>query len=575
MVNFKNNLCFILILFSYISTGEYMKGIYLIKPINKYKKSSKKFSFSQISSKNFNIYVLLFDSYIRMIPIESDIYNIEIKLVNKKLTLDNENNLKLISEISDIYGDNIFWKIIKINDDEYLIQNNSTKNFLEANSYRINCTKDISDIVVNKDYQNISDNFKFKFIKLYEEPEINEEYLKYIDEEPVDVVIKYIDLSDKTLNREGIHQIPKDEEHEELRYSVRSVFENIPWFRKIFIVMPNENVKYFKPIEDIKDRIAYVKDKDVIGFDTASNLNFHLRLWNLAKFNVSDNIILMDDDCFIGKPIKKSDFFYYDEEQKKVLPNIVSNEFKELNKEFIYKEYNNYFSLKDKINPHTSNGWHLQSYTSFKLLLDNYPQPLIDAGFTHNAISLNIQDVKEIYDLIQEKYQYANEILNSKERTVYDIQFQTLYNSYALNIKKRKAHPIPRKFIDLNQLKKRIDLDVELFVINTSGENNYSSVDFKNLKKILEYKFVNPTEYEINTNISFLFLIFYKIKKIIIQKNNLRIFLIILINIFIIIILKKILKIICNMKSVERTRRSHKIKHKMYRSDEYYYLKNY
>ena len=115
--------------------------------------------------------------------------------------------------------------------------------------------------------------------------------MKYIDEEPVDVVIKYIDLSDKTLNREGIHQILKDEDHEELRYSVRSIFENIPWFRKIFIVMPNEKVKYFKPIEEIKDRIVYIKDKDVIGFDTASNRAFLFRLWNMTQFNVSDNIL--------------------------------------------------------------------------------------------------------------------------------------------------------------------------------------------------------------------------------------------------------------------------------------------
>ena len=169
--------------------------------------------------------------------------------------------------------------------------------------------------------------------------------MKYIEEEPVDVVIKYTDLSDKTLNREGIHQIPKDEDPEELRFSVRSIFENIPWFRKIFIVMPNEKVKYFKPVEEIKDRIVYVKDKDVIGFDTASNPCFLYRLWNMTKFNVSDNIILMDDDYFIGKPIKKSDFFYYDEEQKKVLLNIVSDRFKEIKKILFIVNTNTIFQI--------------------------------------------------------------------------------------------------------------------------------------------------------------------------------------------------------------------------------------
>ena len=35
----------------------------------------------------------------------------------------------------------------------------------------------------------------------------------------------------------------------------------------------------------------------------------------------------MDDDYFIGKPLKKSDFFYYDENEKKVFPLIINTSF--------------------------------------------------------------------------------------------------------------------------------------------------------------------------------------------------------------------------------------------------------
>ena len=83
--------------------------------------------------------------------------------------------------------------------------------------------------------------------------------------------------------------------------------------------MPNDKVKYFKSPKEIKERIVYVKDKDVIGFDTASNPAFHFRLWNLSQFNVSENIILMDDDYFIGKPVKKSDFFYLPGDNREAL----------------------------------------------------------------------------------------------------------------------------------------------------------------------------------------------------------------------------------------------------------------
>ena len=34
--------------------------------------------------------------------------------------------------------------------------------------------------------------------------------------------------------------------------------------------MPNEKVKFFKPYDEIKEKIVYVKDKDLVGFDSAS-----------------------------------------------------------------------------------------------------------------------------------------------------------------------------------------------------------------------------------------------------------------------------------------------------------------
>ena len=149
------------------------------------------------------------------------------------------------------------------------------KKFIEFQEQEINniypgCSKSLIDITNNNTIQlnDVQNYFKFSFFKLYEEVEIKDEHIKLIDAEPVDVVIKYIDLTDTTLNREGIVQKKKDVDNEELKYSVRSILENIPWIRKIFILMPNEKVKYFKEPEEIKDKIVYVKDKDVLGFDS-------------------------------------------------------------------------------------------------------------------------------------------------------------------------------------------------------------------------------------------------------------------------------------------------------------------
>ena len=186
-----------------------------------------------------------------------------------------------------------------------------------------------------------------------------------------------------------------------------------------------------------------------------------------------------------------------------MLPSIVSDEFSELKRDDILKEYNKYYSQKDFIDPHTSNGWKLHTLSAYKLIIDNFRSPLINAGFTHNAISLNVNDIKEVFELIKNKYQYPNETLYSKTRDILSIQSQTLFNAYSLNIKKRKVNIIPRIFYDLKDLRNIKNIDIELFVINTSGDNVYNKSDYERIKLFLELKFNKSTPYEIipvNTN---------------------------------------------------------------------------
>ena len=43
----------------------------------------------------------------------------------------------------------------------------------------------------------------------------------------------------------------------------------------------------------------------------------------------------MDDDCFIGKPLKKSEFFY--EEKGKIYPALITGDYYELSKSHLEK----------------------------------------------------------------------------------------------------------------------------------------------------------------------------------------------------------------------------------------------
>ena len=393
----------------------------------------------------------------------------------------------------------IKWNIIKLKDNKFLIQNVFSKNFLELVTLKTSFFKYYNPICSNNissdNYNNASDAFKFSFLKLFEEVELKPEHIEIIEKEPIDVLIKYIDLSDKTLNREGIIHIKKDEEHGEIRYCVRSILENIPWIRKIFILMPNERVKYFKPIEEISDKFVYVKDKDFLGFESENSNVFQYNLYKMSNFGLSENFILMDDDYFIGKPIKKTDFFYYDEQQKKVLPSLINDYFYEINENNIKRQYYYFKYNKENINVHSSIGFRMFRITAYKLMIDNFKPPLINAEFTHNAIPLNLNDMKEIYDLIIQKYEDINKTLNSLKRTPYDIQTQLLSSLYLLNIKKRKVKRIPYAYYDIKDLKNQ-KVDEELFVINTSGNRLYRDKEYKFAKLFLEKRFNKPTKYE-------------------------------------------------------------------------------
>ena len=193
--------------------------------------------------------------------------------------------------------------------------------------------------------------------------------------------------------------------------------------------MPNEKVSYFKEINEIHEKIVYVKDKDLIGFDSSSSLVFQFRYWKMKDFNMSDNFISMDDDYFIGKPLNKSDLFYV--KDKKVVPLIITSQFltfyKEEVKRKIYYYKNN---IKRSKNEQTFDEFQYTKQLTYSFIMEVLSKKrIIVPKFTHNAIPTNIYDIKEIYDLIYES-KYKNTTLYSKYRHIDSLQFQTLILVY-------------------------------------------------------------------------------------------------------------------------------------------------
>ena len=393
---------------------------------------------------------------------ENQTYHIITKKGRRKLGVTtNGHVLMVINKNDKTLKTTVEWNIFKIDEDQYVIQNNKTLNFLEINNNFIQCTNKLA-LPINEHKSEINNVFKFKFVRIYEEVEFTPQQLEIIEKEPIDVVIKYIDLSDKTLKRDGIKQIQKDEDNEEMRYSIRSILKYIPWVRKIFIVMPNEKVRYFKPYDEIKEKILYVKDKDLLGHESANIYAFTFNLFRLEKFGLSENFIYFDDDFFVGKELKKSNFFYYDENEKRVVPSLLNIDFNELNKTFVLERYNKIFLKKDELPPQCFMAWLLSLYSTEKFFIDHYKDmKIINPTPSHNAISYNVKDLKEIYDLVVNNYQYANE------------------------------NVIPMNLLKLNYMQ------TELFAINIGGDRVYTEEEYKKQTQLMKLRFPTPTPYEI------------------------------------------------------------------------------
>ena len=473
------------------------KGIYRIDTYKKRLSLSYKYN-KLILSKNhyLNNYFRIYLSEIK------PYYYIELKTRKKKLGIKSNNKVVLYKNKTGNIS-KILWDIIEISPKHYLIQNQYNKKYLKkylkkvkcSNYYYDNSKGNDNDIYINKD------SFIFTFLKLYEEPEYKQEYIDIIEKESIDVVIKYIDLTDKSLNRTGIKQIIKDKDNEELRYSVRSILHYIPWVRKIFIIMPNEKVKYFKSIEEINKKIIYIKDKDLLGYDSANIQSFLFNFYQLDKFGVSTNFIYMDDDYFIGRPLKPYDFFYYDNNDKQVKPCLINYYFSELNKNKINTLYNDLIKNKDKIHPHSNEGWQLSLASTAKFFIQNYNYShLINSRYTHNAIPMNIFDLKEIFNEIQ-KYEYINETIYFIQRHSLRLSCQYFYCLYNLNIKHRKVHSIAYRYILFNDIS-LYKLYTPLFVINTGYDKDLSPNDIKRGIEIIKKRFPYQTKYEIEENIT-------------------------------------------------------------------------
>ncbi|MCZ7833613.1 stealth family protein [Atlantibacter hermannii] len=137
---------------------------------------------------------------------------------------------------------------------------------------------------------------------------------------PIDVVYTWVNDKDPVwknkfynyneLNVERHGQYATDtarfSNHNELYFSIKSVYKNIPWVRNIYLITDQQVPEWIDEYPDIKliDHTEIIEEKYLPTF------NSHVIEAHLHNINgLAENFIYFNDDVFVARPLPKGHFF--------------------------------------------------------------------------------------------------------------------------------------------------------------------------------------------------------------------------------------------------------------------------
>lgn len=138
---------------------------------------------------------------------------------------------------------------------------------------------------------------------------------------PIDIVYTWVDGSDPKWLKDhlywrkklgisgGNNTASRYTDHDELKYSLRSVNMFAPWVRNIYIVTDNQTPKWLDVGKS--DKIHLISHKDIFTDKTVLPVyNSHAINTQLHHIKgLSENYIIFNDDVFLGKPSLPEAFF--------------------------------------------------------------------------------------------------------------------------------------------------------------------------------------------------------------------------------------------------------------------------
>jgi len=137
---------------------------------------------------------------------------------------------------------------------------------------------------------------------------------------PIDLVVSYVNSLDIDWQKQFIDTINKYKgllvgytanrfrDFNTFRYFFRAVEENIPWIRKVFVVLQTPSQKPEWLQEGPKLKCVYHNEFIPQEYlPTYNSATIELFLWKIR--GLSEHYIYFNDDMFVLNPLKESDFF--------------------------------------------------------------------------------------------------------------------------------------------------------------------------------------------------------------------------------------------------------------------------
>ena len=129
---------------------------------------------------------------------------------------------------------------------------------------------------------------------------------------PIDVVVGWVNKEDRKWRDEynkTVGDLPDDKRyrtHGELELCISSICKYLPWVRTIYVVTECEVTPYIKQNRKVK----LISQRELFDTNVAQpnyNSNVIQAYWHKIP-GLSEIFICGDDDCFVGKPMKKEDW---------------------------------------------------------------------------------------------------------------------------------------------------------------------------------------------------------------------------------------------------------------------------